>query len=266
MPDRIAHEAVAVVGPPTENRIHEDDTARRFGFGGGLVPGVSVYSYMAHPVVERFGLDFLRRGVMEIRLLNPFYDGDLVYVTLTDKGGGRVDLTAANRAEETCATGWATLPETAATPPTAGRFIDLELPAERPIVSFSALEATPQLGALHERFDPALNGAEYQAEVPETLPLYRGPDQVAPTGFLIRRANAILVENFVLPAWVHVSSLVTHFSPLLGGEEFSTRGRITDLFERRGHEFVRLDVFISAGDGRPVMLVDHTAIFRLRNA
>ena len=27
----------------SENKIHDDATARRFGFGGGLVPGVDVY-------------------------------------------------------------------------------------------------------------------------------------------------------------------------------------------------------------------------------
>ena len=27
----------------SENRIHADDVARRYGFRGGLVPGVTVY-------------------------------------------------------------------------------------------------------------------------------------------------------------------------------------------------------------------------------
>ena len=30
----------------SENKIHDDDVARRFGFQGGLVPGVEVYAYM----------------------------------------------------------------------------------------------------------------------------------------------------------------------------------------------------------------------------
>ena len=28
---------------PHENKIHEDDLARQYGFKGGLVPGVTVY-------------------------------------------------------------------------------------------------------------------------------------------------------------------------------------------------------------------------------
>lgn len=29
-----------------DNKIHDDATARRFGFSGGLVPGVEVFAYM----------------------------------------------------------------------------------------------------------------------------------------------------------------------------------------------------------------------------
>jgi hypothetical protein len=39
----------------SENKIHDDEVARRFGFGGGLVPGVDVYAYMAHLPVVRWG-------------------------------------------------------------------------------------------------------------------------------------------------------------------------------------------------------------------
>ena len=31
----------------SENKIHDDAVARRFGFHGALVPGVEVYAYMA---------------------------------------------------------------------------------------------------------------------------------------------------------------------------------------------------------------------------
>ena len=37
----------------SENKIHDDAVARRFGFTGGLVPGVDVYAYMMHLPVAR---------------------------------------------------------------------------------------------------------------------------------------------------------------------------------------------------------------------
>ena len=40
----------------SENKIHDDEIARRFGFQGGLVPGVEVYAYMTHLPAARWGL------------------------------------------------------------------------------------------------------------------------------------------------------------------------------------------------------------------
>ena len=44
----------------SENKIHDDQVARRFGFKGGLVPGVEVYAYMTHLPVARWGRDVAR--------------------------------------------------------------------------------------------------------------------------------------------------------------------------------------------------------------
>ena len=60
----------------SENKIHDDAVARRFGFKGGLVPGVEVYAYMTHLPVARWGRAWLDRGSAECRLLKPVYDGD----------------------------------------------------------------------------------------------------------------------------------------------------------------------------------------------
>ena len=39
----------------SENKIHDDTVAQRFGFRGALVPGVAVFAYMAHLPVARWG-------------------------------------------------------------------------------------------------------------------------------------------------------------------------------------------------------------------
>jgi hypothetical protein len=48
------------------------------------------------------------------------------------------------------------------------------------------------------------------------------------------------------------------------GEEISVRGRVKDCFERKGHEFVVIDLLMVAGDTRVVEQVRHTAIYRPR--
>src|SRR5947209_2884697 len=62
----------------SENKIHESATARRYGFRGGLVPGVTVYAYLTHPPVEAFGAAWLERGTASVRFVKPIFDGEEV--------------------------------------------------------------------------------------------------------------------------------------------------------------------------------------------
>ena len=51
----------------SETKIHDDSVASRFGFRGGLVPGVDVYAYMAHLPVAHFGRAWLERCAADCR-------------------------------------------------------------------------------------------------------------------------------------------------------------------------------------------------------
>ena len=46
----------------SENKIHHDPVAAGYGLRGGLVPGVTVYGYMAAAAMEHFGPEWLDRG------------------------------------------------------------------------------------------------------------------------------------------------------------------------------------------------------------
>ena len=46
----------------SENKIHDDVVAQKFGFQGGLVPGVEVYAYMSNLPVRQFGAEWLSGG------------------------------------------------------------------------------------------------------------------------------------------------------------------------------------------------------------
>jgi hypothetical protein len=55
----------------SENKMHDATVAKRFGFSGGLVPGVDVMAYMMHLPVARWGRAFLERGLIEARFVRP---------------------------------------------------------------------------------------------------------------------------------------------------------------------------------------------------
>ena len=64
----------------SENRIHSDEIAKKFGFRGALVPGVAVYGHATYPLVEAFGEDWLGHSASAVRLLKPTYHGDALTV------------------------------------------------------------------------------------------------------------------------------------------------------------------------------------------
>src|SRR6202048_104637 len=71
----------------SENKMHDDTVARRFGFNGGLVPGVDVMAYMMHLPVAKWGRAFLERGLIEARFVKPVYDGEIANVTAEESDG-----------------------------------------------------------------------------------------------------------------------------------------------------------------------------------
>src|SRR5436305_4558999 len=91
----------------SENKMHDDTVAKRFGFSGGLVPGVDVMAYMMHLPVAKWGRDFLERGLIEARFTKPVYDGELTEVTGEESNG--VLAIEVERRGELCATGSASL-------------------------------------------------------------------------------------------------------------------------------------------------------------
>ena len=98
----------------------------------------------------------------------------------------------------------------------------------------------------------------------ERLPIYRSAEAVAHPFTLLALANQILVRNFKLGPWIHTASDLINWAAARNGEEISVRGRIADCFERKGHEFVVLDLLLVADGSRFVQQVRHTAIYRPR--
>src|ERR1700726_1336097 len=95
----------------SENKMHDDTVARRFGFNGGLVPGVDVMAYMMHLPVAKWGRAFLERGLIEARFVKPVYDGEIVNVT-GEESDGVLSIEVESRGQ-LCATGSASLPAVA---------------------------------------------------------------------------------------------------------------------------------------------------------
>jgi hypothetical protein len=246
----------------SENKIHDDAVARRFGFQGGLVPGVEVYAYMTHLPVARWGSAWLERGIADCRLLKPVYDGDRVSVTANEVAGG-LDLRVESRGE-LCATGRAELP--AAPPPVPTVFVEAPLPPEPPASRPPADAATLAIGrwlAIHPFRVGRDEAAQYLRDIRESLPLYAERGLVHP-GTLLHIGNWALRHNVTLGPWMHVGSRIEHFAAARLGDELSARALVTGNWEHKGHAFVALDVLVYAECTTAIARIAHTAIYRPR--
>ena len=251
----------------SDNKIHDDDVARRFGFTGGLVPGVDVYAYLTHLPAEAWGLDWLERGTMRGRFLSPVYDGERISVVSTaHREGDRgpvVSLEVRSSRGEVCAVGEACLPHVAVDAPSAGLWAEVPQvdAATRPPASPLSLIPGTAFGLAPHGFRAAKAGA-YLDDVRETLPLYR-EEGVAHPGFLLRDANYVLSSNVRLGPWIHVESVTQHHDLVRDGAVVQTRALVSREWEHKGHRFVELDVAVLA-DGLVAHRVTHTAIYQPR--
>ena len=260
----------------SSNKMHDDTVAKQYGFSGGLVPGVDVWAYLSHVPAEAWGRDWLVEGGLEARFAAPIYDGEEVKVEAdaveadlvgasdaTDAADGveALALIARNPAGKACAAGRAyrRLP---GPPPDLAAYPAAPLPdPPPPPASPDYFEHHVVLGTSEATWRA---GSGYLDSVNDQLPLFR-ESGLAPPGWLLRRANDVLVHNVTLGPWIHVESRVHHLGAVADGQVVSTRARVADHYERKGHRFVELDVLMLV-ENRPVLTGRHVAIYQPRRA
>jgi acyl dehydratase len=243
----------------SENKMHDDAVARKFGFSGGLVPGVDVMAYMMHLPVAAWGRAFLDRGLIEARFVKPVYDGEFAEVsgeqaadTLTIEVVSRGDL---------CATGTASV--TSAVPTLAvADFPQVAPTAPRMPVDAMSYEVGKWLGT-EPRAWAIDAAADYLADVREQDPIYAREGLVHP-GVLQRIMNRVLVDNAILGPWIHVGSRMQLLTAAAIGDELVGRARVTANYDKKGHRFVELDALIVANGRTPVAHCHHIAIYQPR--
>ena len=253
-----------------ENKIHEDSLARAFGFRGGLVPGVTVYSWMTHPVVASLGGAWLDHGTFSVRFAKPVYFGETVTVRASVAAHSKEDVTiqarVVNGQDEVCATATMGLPLGPLLPlPDVAAYPVASLPAERPLASRAYFEQRPVLGTPQLILERAVADA-FLEKVSEKLSMYRDRDAPAHPGIYLEQANRALDRNVRVSPWIHVESHGQHLSVPRVHERLETRARVKSLFQGKGHEFVELDLLLLAEGSRAVASIRHVAIYQLRTS
>lgn len=227
-----------------DNPIHTDDGAQAEGFPSALVAGVTTYAYLTHPLVARWGLDWLTRGGGEVRFRAPvFADADVHCVsTPGETGDDEVLVEAVCPAEE-----------------------------RNPRVAFAARRDSGAAPAMRSgevlpsrQFTLGREFADDYAErAGDDLGIYRDLRVAHPVTWL-QIANRIFSSDLVDGSWIHTRSIVRHHAPGPLGATVDVHATVVDRFERGGTRAI-VDVVIEH-DGRPIATLEHEAIVDLTTA
>ncbi|MBV8030743.1 MAG: hypothetical protein JO035_04475 [Betaproteobacteria bacterium] len=243
----------------SDNKIHDDAVAQRFGFTGALVPGADIYAYMMHIPIEYWGRAFLERAVSEYRFASPVYDGQNVEVAAREERDSiLIEVTSQGRS---CAAGSARL----GTPSGLAAYQESPAPSpeHRPMASATTLAPGTVLGTQRLEASREFMTA-YLRDIGETDDIYSREGLVHP-GNVLRMCNYALIRNVKLGPWIHVGSKIQNLGLAHAGETLWARARVLANYEKKGHRFVELDVLVLASE-RSVAQVLHTAIYELRQA
>jgi hypothetical protein len=134
-------------------------------------------------------------------------------------------------------------------------------PGDRHPASRESLRAGTPTATMRSGFH-AEHARHYLQQISETHPVFC-EDGMAQPAWLLTLANFTLASTVRLGPWIHVGSDLWMLAPVRDGDEIEVRGVVTDRYERKGHEFVDLQVWYLR-EGAPVALADHRAIWRPR--
>ena len=249
----------------SENRIHSDDIARKYGFSGALVSGVSVFGYLTRPLVAAIGQSWFRGTVADVRFLKPAYEGDLLDIRLQPLQAGQSDhcqVVVRNPGGSLLAQLDSHRPENME--PTDPM---IELPPAncapaRPEISWDLVEP----GVAAPRYEFVVDADLQQKALDlmrDDLELY-AQDENPPVHpyLLLKECNQALMRMFILPAWIHAGSRLVLREPLTVGEICEVITVPIEKWLRKGHQFIRLYIAFRGSHGI-ALEVYHTAIFKI---
>jgi len=241
----------------TENKIHSDEIAQKYGFKGALVPGVAVYGHLTYPLVERFGEDWLSHSLHNVRLLKPAYHQDELFIELTeDESGSQVNCR--NGEGVLLAELHSTSPEDLPEPQSSSVFGGATKDPARVEMTWQSVQPMQPFTEWHVQITDDGNRT-YTEQIADPLTLYR---HVAHPHWLLSIANQALTHEYIMPAWLHVGSEVRNRELVRVGDTLAVKAVPLEKWRRKGHEFVRLYLAYFRDDVLTTE-VHHTAIFKV---
>ena len=250
----------------SENKIHDDAEAKKYGFNGGLVPGTVVYGHMTYPLVSHYGIGWLTENVGHLKLFKPAYEGDKLTIKTDEPEEGHhlATVHCYNALDVELAKLETGMPGTLPAVGTWAGMAPAAPSAERTPISWDAVVINQPLREY--AWTPTEKDQETWCHaVSDLLPIYRSNDSPVHPGLILQAANHVLSRHYILKPWIHMESRIVTRSALRVGKAVSVRAAPVEKWEKNGHQFLKLYVCMLSG-GKVAVEVQHSAIFQVRLA
>ncbi|MFK7862789.1 MAG: hypothetical protein AB8B95_01040 [Pseudohongiellaceae bacterium] len=249
----------------SENRIHSDDIAEKYGFEGALVSGVNVFGYLTQPLVKTYGEEILSRGMLDVLFMKPAYQDDLLTLTteqLKSESSKRNCVTSAsNEKGRILAKLESWLPLELPSVNSLAHMTCLEREIERPEISWDRITLNEPAPAF--LWQPTIEENQEHIKVQrDRSALYQGDNGFIHPYLFLDACNQALMRLFVLPAWIHTGSKICLRNPLKIGQSIDMRTMPIHKWEHKGHQFIKLYIAMWA-EGSVAAEIEHTAIFKI---
>lgn len=246
--------------------IHDDTVAQKFGYQGALVPGILIASHTMPTLVEHWGKDWLKRGRIAMKHIRPAFDTEHLTACFRYRTGasGEEAEIVVMRGDVAVAVGDAALPRVAPAIPADLPRQPLPMPAELPRAEPDLLKPgqllftkpTPVTQAEHQVMLERIGGVSGQWPYGSIHPfVYQH----------ITSHDAIGSFTYSTPG-IHVWGDTQILDWAEPGQTLSSSGRVTAVYERKGHHYFDTEQLVQRADGSPVALCRRSVIYRAREA
>ena len=255
--------------PNSENQIHGDDMAKEFGFKGGLVPGVTVSAYLLHPIIEKWGLDWLEKGWAKCKITSPLYDKENFSVYLNEISENKILSNLKNSNQVVTANAEASLLEDI---PEAPKIRNDKIAIENfqgPRASKNVWMKLKKDGCMAFEYfwggkDPLIYLRD-QNNLPDLLnPSKKGLSNLS---FLLGCSNWALASSAYMNPWIHLQTTSQNYQALSFNSSVIAEIQVNEVFEKKGHEFVDVDVnLFKQEDKSCIMTINLLSIYKVRGS
>lgn len=274
--NRIEHSVEAYLAnedsPDISNPIHSSAVAKRYGFEGALIGGVTVWGWATPTIIEALGAGWLDHGWAEFSFRHPAYPGDTLRVVAEPATeGGAWSVTMTNQHGVDCVTAsvglgdaeWSdefVTPERMSGAPAPDPLPPLLLDGAPTGEDWTPmdLDATTDFAREFAREEQRSDDARFTGGDASRL-----HPQLLHPAWTAGWAERLLRHNFAIPSSMHTRSRVQHLAPVLAGQRVTGGAHLIEVYERKAHHFANFDVLLRGEDGRDLARLRHWTIFRI---